>query len=71
MPDVFQYNSGSLMAALDPAKNMVPLTGEAFMAQPRPIPSSPSVTSGQPALRRAAGQAMGGGILYNKKVFAD
>ena len=32
MTEIFQYNSGSLLAALDPAKNLVPLTGEAFMA---------------------------------------
>lgn len=70
MADVFQYNSGSLMAALDPAKNMVPLTGEAYMAQLEDSFKT-SVTSGDQVYGIPFGQAMGGGILYNKKVFAD
>ncbi len=36
MADVFQYNSGSLMAALDPAKNIVPLTNEPYMGSIEP-----------------------------------
>lgn len=70
MTEIFQYNSGSLMAALDPAKNMVPLTGEAYMAQLEESFKT-SVTSGDQVYGVPLGQATGGGILYNKKVFAD
>ena len=70
MTEIFQYNSGSLLAALDPAKNLVPLTGEAFMAN---VDDSfkTSVTQGGEVYGAPQGQATGGGILYNKKVFAD
>jgi len=69
MADVFQYNSGSLMAALDPAKNIVPLTSEAYMGSIEPSFKT-SVTSGTDVYGVPFGQATGGGILYNKKVFA-
>ncbi|MGB4628227.1 MAG: extracellular solute-binding protein [Propionicimonas sp.] len=70
MADVFQYNSGSLLQAIDPAKNIVPLTGEAFMANVQDS-FKPSVTTGGEVYGVPFGQAMGGGVLYNKKVFAD
>lgn len=70
MTDVFQYNSGSLMAVLDPAKNLVPLTSESFMGNVSDAFKS-SVTSGSDLYGIPFGQAMGGGILYNKKVFSD
>lgn len=70
MTDIFQYNSGSLMAALDPATNMVPLTGEAFMGNVEDSFKT-SVTSGSDVFGVPLGQATAGGILYNKKVFAD
>lgn len=70
MNDLFMYNSGSLFAALDPGKNLVPLTSEPFMSGlDETFKTSTSVGSdfyGVPFE-----QAMGGGILYNKKVFAD
>ncbi|MEA4945520.1 MAG: extracellular solute-binding protein [Propionicimonas sp.] len=70
MTDIFQYNSGSLLAALDPAKNLVPLTGEPFMAN---VDDSfkTSVTQGGEIYGAPQGSATGGGILYNKKVFTD
>jgi raffinose/stachyose/melibiose transport system substrate-binding protein len=70
MPDVFAYNSGSLFQALDPAKNLVPLTGEAFMDN---VQESflPTVTNGSDVYGVPIGSLMGGGILYNKKVYAD
>lgn len=70
MADVFQYNSGSLFQALDPAKNIVPLTNEALMGNVQDAFKS-SVTAGGQVYGVPFGQAMGGGILYNKKVFAD
>jgi raffinose/stachyose/melibiose transport system substrate-binding protein len=68
MAEVFAYNSGSLMAALDPAKNLVPMTNEAFMANVQDAFKA-SVTSGTEVYGVPMGGATGGGILYNKKVF--
>ena len=70
MTDLFQYNSGSLMAALDPTKNMVPLTGEPFMDAVQESFQT-AVTSGKEVFGVPFGQAMAGGILYNKKVYSD
>lgn len=70
MAEVFAYNSGSLMAALDPAKNLVPLTGEPFMANVQDA-FKQSVTSGNEVYGAPVGGATGGGILYNKLVYAD
>ncbi len=70
MTEIFQYNSGSLLAAIDPAKNIVPLTNEPFMAN---VDDSfkVAVTQDGEIYGAPQGQATGGGILYNKKVFAD
>lgn len=70
MNDIFNYNSGSLLAALDPSKNLVPLTGESFMdgldETFKTATSDDGNYYGVPF-----GQAMGGGVLYNKKVYGD
>jgi raffinose/stachyose/melibiose transport system substrate-binding protein len=70
MDDVFAYNTGSLMQALDPAKNLVPLTDEKWVST---LDDSfiNSVTSGDDIYAAPVGAAMGGGILYNKTVFKD
>ncbi len=70
MSDLFAYNSGSLMQALDPGKNLVPLTSEPYMGN---VSASfkTAVTSGSEQYGVPLGQATGGGILYNKKVFAQ
>jgi raffinose/stachyose/melibiose transport system substrate-binding protein len=70
MSDVFQYNSGSLLAALDPPKNMVDISGEAFKSNLDPTFVQSASVDGK-LFGVPYGQAMGGGILYNKKVFAD
>ena len=70
MPDLFFYNAGSLLQALQPSKTLVDLTNEPFMenvddafkqtvAQDGKIYGVPNQT------------AMGGGILYNKKIYED
>ncbi|MCB9137333.1 MAG: extracellular solute-binding protein [Caldilineaceae bacterium] len=70
MTDVFFYNAGSLLQALQPANTLVDLTDEPYMdtvddafkqtvAQDGKIYGVPSQS------------AMGGGILYNKKIYAD
>jgi raffinose/stachyose/melibiose transport system substrate-binding protein len=70
MDDLFWYNSGSLLAALDPAKNLVPLTNEPFMSSALDS-FKPTVTVGDQVYGFPRGTAMGGGILYNKKVFSN
>jgi raffinose/stachyose/melibiose transport system substrate-binding protein len=70
MTDLFQYNSGSLLQALDPAGNLVPLTDEPWMES---VDDSflQAVQSGDDYYGAPQGQASAGGILYNKDVYAD
>jgi raffinose/stachyose/melibiose transport system substrate-binding protein len=69
MQDVFWYNSGSLLQALNPAQSLVDLTGDPVMKN---VDESflPSVTQNGKVYGVPAGTAMGGGILYNKEVFS-
>lgn len=68
MNDIFFYNSGSLMQALNPEQNMVDLTNEPFMADV--IDSfKPTVTFNGKIYGAPQGSAMGGGWLYNKKIY--
>ncbi|TYB71093.1 extracellular solute-binding protein [Nonomuraea sp. PA05] len=68
MSDVFWYNSGSLLQALNPAQTMVDLTGDPVLANVQkdflPVVSQDGKAYGVPG-----GTAMGGGILYNRKVY--
>jgi len=70
MPDVFGYNSGSLFQALNPDQNLVPLTDEAWAAD---LPEEfKTVVSTDAGLYGApSGTTQAGGVLYNKKVYAD
>lgn len=71
MNDVFVYNAGSLFQAINPVQTTVDLTNEPYMAN---ILSSFKQTVAAPdgTLRGVPyGQAMGGGILYNKKVYEE
>ena len=70
MADLFAYNSGSLLQALDPAKNLVPLTSEPWVANLGDSFKT-AVSVGSELYGAPFGTATGGGILYNKKVFAD
>ena len=69
MEDVFVYNSGSLFQALAPQKNLLDMTNEPFMKN---VISSyfPVVSAGKKVYGIPFGTATGGGILYNKKVYA-
>ncbi len=69
MTDIFWYNSGSLLQALNPTQTLVDLTGEPYIAN---IADSfiPTVSQNGGIFGVPSGTAMGGGILYNKKVFA-
>lgn len=70
MNDVFNYNSGSLFAALDPANNLVALTDQPFM-EGIDETFKTATKSGDDFYGVPFEQAMGGGILYNKSVYAD
>jgi raffinose/stachyose/melibiose transport system substrate-binding protein len=71
MADIFLYNAGSLFQAINPVQNLVDLTDEAFQAN---VVDSfkPTVTGTDGKVYGVPiGTAMGGGILYNKKIYAD
>jgi raffinose/stachyose/melibiose transport system substrate-binding protein len=69
MTDIFQYNSGSLFQALNPVQNLADLSD----IQGGVVDSfKPVVTSTDGMVRGVPfGAAMGGGIYYNKKIYAD
>lgn len=71
MTDVFRYNAGSLFQALNPPQTMLDLTNEPFQANV--IDSfKPVVTAPDGKIYGVPEEAsMGGGILYNKKIYAD
>lgn len=70
MDDLFWYNSGSLLQALHPDQTLVDLSGQAFMDNV--ADSFKQAVSQGDAVYGVPGQTgMAGGILYNKKVFAD
>jgi raffinose/stachyose/melibiose transport system substrate-binding protein len=68
MDDVFEYNSGSLFRAIDPARNLVDLSAEPWQSDLdesfKSVVSLDGKYYGAPV-----GGAGAGGILYNKKVF--
>jgi raffinose/stachyose/melibiose transport system substrate-binding protein len=68
MTDVFLYNAGSLFQALNPEKNLVPLTGEPWAGQLEDI-FKPTVSVGNELYGAPITPSNGGGILYNKKVY--
>jgi len=64
MEDVFNYNPGALLQALNPTKTLVDVSKEAF--QKNVYDSfKPSVTAGGKNFGAPWGGAMGGGIYYN------
>ncbi|MGO4495120.1 ABC transporter substrate-binding protein [Paenibacillus sp. 2RAB27] len=70
MTDVFFYNSGSLMQALNPEQNLLDLTNEPFQANV--IDSfKPTVSSKGKVYAGPIGSTMAGGWFYNKKIYAD
>jgi raffinose/stachyose/melibiose transport system substrate-binding protein len=70
MTDVFQYNSGSLLQALNPAETLVDLAGEPFIDN---IVDSylPTVSQGDAIFGVPVETAMGGGILYNRAIYEE
>ncbi|GAA3586221.1 extracellular solute-binding protein [Nonomuraea rosea] len=68
MTDVFWYNSGSLLQALNPAQTLVDLTGDPVLANVQPE-YLPVVTQAGKVFGVPATTLTGGGILYNRKVY--
>ncbi|MCB0168564.1 MAG: extracellular solute-binding protein [Anaerolineae bacterium] len=70
MTDVFFYNAGSLLQALQPAQTLVDLTNEPYMDTIDDA-FKQTVEQGGKIYGVPNQSAMGGGILYNKKVYED
>ena len=70
MPDIFYYNSGSLLQALNPSDTLVDLKDEPFVAN---IQESylPTVSANGGIYGVPTEGTLGGGILYNKKIYSD
>lgn len=70
MNDIFFYNAGSLMQALNPEQNLMDLTNEPFQAN---VVDSfkPTVTHNGKIYGVPVGFSMGGGWLYNKKIYSE
>ncbi|CAG1014552.1 partial Multiple sugar-binding protein, partial [Anaerolineales bacterium] len=70
MTDIFWYNSGSLLQALNPSDTLIDLSNEPFIDN---IVESflPTVSQNGGVFGVPSQTAMGGGILYNKKIYAD
>jgi raffinose/stachyose/melibiose transport system substrate-binding protein len=68
MNDIFYYNSGSLLQALNPSETLVDLSQEPFIAN---IAESflPTVSQNDGIFGVPVGFASAGGILYNKTVY--
>jgi len=70
MADMFNYNSGSLFQALNPKQTLLDLSGEPWQANVdtmfKKVVSVDGKIYGAPYET-----AMGGGIFYNKKVYAE
>jgi raffinose/stachyose/melibiose transport system substrate-binding protein len=69
MQDVFWYNSGSLLQALSPAQTLVDLTNDPAVGNVDPS-FFPVVSQDGKVYGGPQATAFGGGILYNKDVYA-
>jgi raffinose/stachyose/melibiose transport system substrate-binding protein len=69
MSDVFLYNSGSLFHALNATRKLVDLTDEPFQANVQDSFKT-VVKEGNRIYGGPIQTAMGGGIFYNKKIYA-
>ncbi len=68
MSDVFQYNSGSLLQALNPTSTLLDLSGESWAANVDDNFKA-SVTSGKGMYGAPTGTVQAGGIIYSKKIY--
>jgi raffinose/stachyose/melibiose transport system substrate-binding protein len=71
MPDMFYYNSGSLLQALNPADTLVDLKDQPFVANLQPS-YLPTVSAPNGAIVGVPTEGtLGGGILYSKTIYSD
>ena len=70
MSDVFFYNSGSLLQALNPEESILDLTGDPMLDNVVEA-FFPSVTQNDKVFGVPFGTGMGGGILYNKRIYEE
>jgi raffinose/stachyose/melibiose transport system substrate-binding protein len=70
MTDIFWYNSGSLLQALNPSETLGDLSNEPFIEN---IVESflPTVSQNGQIFGVPSQTAMGGGILYNKRIYEE
>ena len=68
MNDIFFYNSGSLLQALHPTDTLVDISKEPYIANIQDV-FLPTVSQNGQVFGVPIGTIMGGGVLYNKKVF--
>ena len=70
MADVFFYNSGSLLQALNPAESIVDLAGDPMLDNVVDA-FIPTVSQGDGVYGVPFGTGMGGGILYRTDIFEE
>ncbi|MBD8065050.1 extracellular solute-binding protein [Devosia sp. PTR5] len=70
MNDIFLYNSGSLLQALNPERTITPLTGEPVLDRVADSFEQAVTFNGQ-VYGVPVQPAMGGGILYNRKIYEE
>lgn len=68
MDDIFWYNTGSLLQALHPTDTLVDISKEPYIANIQDV-FLPTVSQNGQIFGVPSGTIMGGGVLYNKKVF--
>jgi raffinose/stachyose/melibiose transport system substrate-binding protein len=68
MADVFLYNSGSLFQQINPQRNLLPLTGESWVANLDPA-FKPTVTAGGDVYGAPSGASFGGAIFYHRPTY--
>lgn len=68
MTDLFYYNAGSLLQALNPSDTLIDLSNEPFMKVVDEA-FKMTVSQGDKVFGSPNQTAMGGGVLYNKRVY--
>lgn len=72
MDDVFLFNSGAALQALNPDKNLVDLSGEAWVADlTDDFKNVVQGSTGEGTYGAPLGTANAGGVMYNKKVYEE
>jgi len=70
MPDLFFYNSGSLLQALNPSQMLADLSGESYMDNVTDT-FKEGVRGGDALYGVPVGHAIGGGVLYNLAAYEE